>query len=299
VNSRLPPLGALLAFESAAQSTSFASAAKKLFVTPAAISQQIRLLEEQLQVVLFDRSKSGVKLTRAGESYLTFVSKAFEELRLGQRQLGQFSNQHVLTISALPSVAQKWLMPLVLQWMDLNPLLEIRVEASHNKVNFNHSACDMCISFGDAGFKDLYKEQLLLDSVTMVLSPKLVADESLAMDLDVMVKLPMIHVDWGDDNANLPQWSDWLTAVSMQHSKIQAGPRFNLSSMAIDAAVQGKGILLAQHLLIEQELKSGLLISPCEISLPLGEPYYLVYPQRSLDNPQACAFIEWIKKALL
>lgn len=297
MNKRLPPLGALLAFEAAAKSGSFATAAQQLFVTPAAISQQIRTLESHLQIVLFERSKSGVKLTRAAQSYLIFIQQGLEQLRLGQQQLQQFDNLDVLTISALPSVAQKWLMPLVMEWMTLHPQFEVRVEASHTRVNFNNSASDMCISFGAEGYKECHRDKLLRDEVSLVISPQLI--ESMAtVNAESVCQLPMIHVDWGDDNRNLPQWSDWLALNEQSLGYTQPGPRFNLSSMAIEAAVQSKGILLGQHLLIHKELASGELISPFEQSLILGEDYYLVYPQRTLDNPKAVAFIEWLKQRI-
>lgn len=297
MRNRLPPLGALLAFEAAAKSGSFATAAQQLFVTPAAISQQIRTLESHLQIVLFERSKSGVKLTRAAQSYLIFVEQGLAQLRLGQQQLQQFDNLDVLTISALPSVAQKWLMPLVMEWMSLHPAFEVRVEASHTRVNFNNSASDMCISFGIEGYKDFHREKLLRDQVSLVLSPQL-AETLEVVSVENVCQLPMIHVDWGNDNRNLPQWSDWLALNEQRLSYIQPGPRFNLSSMAIEAAVQSKGVLLGQHLLIQKELASSQLISPFKQSLTLGEDYYLVYPQRTLDNPKAAAFIEWLKQRL-
>lgn len=299
MNTRLPPLGTLLAFEAAAEYKSFASAAKHLYVTPAAISQQIQSLEAHLALALFHRSKTGVKLTRSGESYLIFVRAGLEKLRAGQQHLTQFRTLDVITISALPSVAQKWLMPLVLEWMTLNPETEIRIEASHNIINFNHSASDMCVSFGEGNYNELHKQKLLIDSVTMVASPSLLAKKP---NLDQLLTLPMIHIDWGEDNENLPQWSEWLASMkNTTHkidAKIQGGPRFNLSSMAIEAAVQGKGLLLGQHLLIQQELQDKTLVAPFDVNLPLGEAYYLIYPQRTLENSKARAFINWLTSRL-
>jgi len=298
-STQLPPLGALLAFEAAAQSGSFTSAADRLFVTPAAISQKIRLLEQQLDIVLFERSKKGVKLTRAGQSYLVFIHEALEKIRLGQQQLEMFRNLDVLTITALPSVASKWLMPRVMRWMDLNPELEIRVEASHARVDFNRSASDICISFGEqdytgVNYAGLHKELLLVDSVSMFASPQLLQNFSDSADLAAIAQLPMIHVDWGDDNHNLPDWEDWLQAAGLDMAVPKAGVHFNLSSMAIEAAVQGKGLLLGQNMFITNELASGQLVKPLELSLPLGQAYYLVYPKRTLDNAHAAAFIEWL-----
>ncbi len=295
-SNKIPSIGMLLAFEAAAESGSFTAAAAKLFITPAAISQNIRALEQHLSIALFERSKTGIKLSRAGQSYLSFISDALEKIRLAQQQLEQFRNLNVLTITTFPSVASKWLMPLVLDWMDLNPGSEIRVEASHARVDFNRSASDLCICFGRQNYAGLQKDLLFTDSVSMVLSPKLLQRIEDKTDIKAITQLPMIHIDWEDHNHNLPGWGDWLQAANVDMTIAKAGPHFNLSSMAIDAALQGKGLLLGQHILIAKELETGQLIKPLDISLPLGQAYYLVYPKRTLENPLAAAFIDWVKQ---
>ena len=179
--------------------------------------------------------------------------------------------------------------------MDINPKIEVRVEASHAKINFNHSASDMCISFGDTGYSECFKDKLVQDSVSVVASPELLNKLAQPLVLKKVLELPMIHVDWGDDNCNLPQWQDWLDATTGEPFPIQAGPRFNLSSMAIDAAVQGKGLLLGQQLLIAAETKLHKLVPLFPTQLPLGEAYFLIYPQRTLDNPNAENLINWLK----
>ncbi|MEL0612157.1 LysR substrate-binding domain-containing protein [Marinomonas arenicola] len=294
--TRLPPLGALQAFEAAAESGSFAKAAEKLFVTPAAISQKIRGLEEQLDTVLFERSKQGVSLTRVGQSYLIFIQEGLEKIRLGQQQIKQFSNLEVITITTFPSIAAKWLMPQVLSWMDSHPTIEIRVEASHSKVDFSRSASDICLCFGNQDYPALNNDRLFNDTVSLVASPRLLTTLTDTNNLDAIFQLPMIHIDWGSHNQNLPNWEDWLKAAGLSIKTTRGGPHFNLSSMAIEAAVQGKGLLLGQDVLINDELKSGRLVKLSEVSLPLGQAYYLAYPERTLDNPNAALFIEWIKQ---
>lgn len=293
--TQLPSLGALVAFEAAAEYGSFARAANTLFVTPAAISQKIQGLEQQLGVVLFERSKMGVKLTRVGQSYLVFVHEGLEKIRLGQQQLKQFSNLDVLTITTLPSMATKWLMPKVLEWMTLNPTVEVRVEASHKKIDFNQSASDICICFGDQDISGLEKSRLFTDTISLVVSPQLLETLDDPTDLKAIMQLPMIHIDWGDNNYHLPDWNDWLRVAELD-TEPTGGPHFNLSSMAIEAAVQGKGLLLGQHGFIRVELEKGQLIKLSNVSLPLGQAYYIAYPKRTLDNPNAAAFINWLKQ---
>lgn len=298
-SKKIPSLGMLLAFEAAAESGSFTVAATKLFITPAAISQNIRGLEQHLNIELFKRSKSGIKLTRAGQSYLNFINEALEKIRLGQQQLEQFRNLNVLTITTYASTASKWLMPLVLDWMDINPGSEIRVEASDARVDFNRSASDLCICFGKQNYAGLEKDLLFTDSVSMVVSPQLLQRINDKKDIKEILQLPMIHVDWEGHNHNLPDWGDWLLAMDLNLIIPKGGPHFNFSSMAIDAALKGKGLLLGQHTLIEKELETGQLIKPFDMSLPLGQAYYMVYPKRTLDNPLAVTFIEWVKQQSL
>lgn len=293
---QLPPLGALLAFEAAAKFGSFANAASKLFITPAAVSQKIRSLEEQLGVQLFERSKKGVTLTRVGQSYLIFIHEALENIRLGQQQIKQFTNLNVLTITSFPSLAAKWLMPQVLSWMDSHAEVEIRVEASHSRVDFNRSASDISIFFGSQDCSGLMLDKLFTDSVSLVASPQLIQSIDNINDLNALFQLPMIYIDWGDHNHNLPNWEDWLQAAGVSIEKTKGGPHFNLSSMAIEAAVKGKGLLLGQHMLIKNELQAGTLVTLSDIRLPLGQSYYLVYPKRTLNNPNAVVFIEWLKQ---
>lgn len=294
--TQLPPLGALLAFEAAAEQGSFAKAAEVLFITPAAVSQKIRGLEEQLDTSLFERSKQGVILTRVGQSYLIFIHEALEKIRQGQQQIKQFSNLEVITITTFPSIAAKWLMPQVLSWMDSHPSIEIRVEASHSKVDFSRSASDICLCFGNQDYPTLHNDKLFNDAVSLVASPKLAASVDNTDTLESAFQQPLIHIDWGEHNQNLPSWEDWLKAAGLSIKATKGGPHFNLSSMAIEAAVQSKGLLLGQDVLINDELKNGRLVKLSQVSLPLGQAYYLAYPERTLYNPNAALFIEWIKQ---
>ena len=292
----LPPMKSILAFEAAAQQGSFSAAAEQLFVTPAAISQQMRLLEKHLDLSLFVRSKTGVKLTHAGHHYLSAINQGLETLRLGQKQLDTFRQQHIITITALSSVASKWLMPRVRQWMEMHLGTEIRVVASHSKVDFSQSASDMCISFGKQGYQGVHKTLLFTDKLSLVASPALLTKLSNPSDLGALMELPKITIDWGHENRDLPDWDNWFEAANVAPKPDVSGPHFNLSSMAIEAAVQGQGLLLGQHSFIEQELRSKTLVKPIDLALPLRQSYYLNYPKRSLEKPEVMAFIEWLEQ---
>ena len=292
---KLPITNSLLTFISAAQTTSFAKTAKILSLTPAAVSQQIKLLEEQLDVSLFQRSKQGVELTQAGQQYLFFAEQAVESLKQGYTNLSQLKQQAIFTLHAYPSVASKWLMPKVLDAMQSEPELEIRVEASHSQVDFNLSNFDACISFGrQDGKANLNHILLFQDEVSLVASPSLISKMK-NKQLDDILELPMIHIDWGKDNRFLPDWKAWLNTAGFPDRQVNKGPQFNLSSMAIEAAIQGKGLLLGQDLLIQNELKSEQLVKLSPHSLALQKAYYLIYPDRTKDKATAMHFIQQLQ----
>jgi len=285
--ARLPKLSAILAFETAARTGSLASAADSLALTAAAVSQQIRQLEQHLGITLFTRAKSGVTLTEQGADYLAYVQQAFETLRVAQQHVDRQRGKHTLTVFALPALASKWLNPALGDWLARYPELDIRLHATHAAVDFASSAADFALCFGDRDYPLLEKVQLFQDRVLPVCSPALRNGADWA-------QLPLIHVDWGKESQFLPGWHEWFTAAGLQ-PPLRRGLTYNLTSLAIDAAVQGHGVLLGQQRLIAEELASGALVRLAEPALPLSKPYFAVYPPRTLSKPGATAFLAWLQ----
>lgn len=234
---RLPKLSNILAFETAAKTGSLASAADTLCITPAAVSQQIRQLEEHLGVKLFVRSKTGVELTEPGISYLAFTQEAFATLRMAQQNMAHYRGEHSLTISALPALASRWLMPRLYGWMDQHPEIDIRIQASHSLADFNRSPTDFYLSFGDEHYPQQEKVELFRDAVLPVCSPTLLKGALPLGEPGQLFDYPMIHVDWGRDGRFLPDWNEWLLSANLTDRPPSRGPCFNLSAMAIDAAI--------------------------------------------------------------
>jgi len=285
--SRLPKLSAILAFETAARTGSLTRAADSLALTAAAVSQQIRQLEQHLGIQLFIRAKSGVTLTEQGADYLAYVQEAFETLRVAQQHVDRQRGQETLTIFALPALASKWLNPAIGDWLARHPQLDIRLHATHAAVDFAASAADFALCFGDQDYPLLEKVRLFQDGVQPVCSPQRQAAGDWA-------RQPLIHVDWGKESQFLPGWHEWFTAAGLPPPQ-RRGLTYNLTSLAIDAAVAGQGILLGQQSLIQRELANGTLVPLAETVLPLSKPYYVVYPQRTLDKPKAAEFLAWLQ----
>jgi len=288
---RLPKISLIQSFKVAAELGSLAKAAAQLALTPAAVSQQIRQLEEQLGSALFVRTQSGVMLTETGKEYLRYVSEAFDILYLGQQNLRHAAVMPRLTIYALPALASKWLLPNIMQWRERCPDIDLALHGTHAPVDFNATPADFVLCFGEDRYPQLDKQRLFLDEVVPVASPALLRRYSLAT---VLSEAPLIHLDWGNEGRFLPDWRSWLQARGIAPSAPQPAFSFNLTSLAIDAAVAGAGVLLGQKRLIAAELARGDLVAIDALSLPLSKPYFLAWPQRTQSQPGSEALIAWL-----
>ncbi|WP_312462224.1 LysR substrate-binding domain-containing protein [Pantoea endophytica] len=288
---RLPKISVIQSFKVAAELGSLAKAAAQLALTPAAVSQQIRQLEEQLGSTLFVRTQSGVMLTEMGKEYLRYVTEAFDILHLGQQNLRHAASAPRLTLYSLPALASKWLLPNIAQWRAQCPEIDLSLHGTHTQVDFNATPADYVICFGEDRYPQLDKQLLFLDEVLPVASPALLHRFA---GMEVLQHAPLIHLDWGNEGRFLPDWRSWFQAKGIDDAPPQPSFSFNLTSLAIDAAVAGAGLLLGQRRLIANELARGELVVVDRLSLPLSKPYFLAWPQRSLSQPGSAALIHWL-----
>ncbi|KAA5948252.1 LysR family transcriptional regulator [Pantoea sp. Bo_2] len=290
---RLPKISVIQSFKVAAELGSLAKAAAQLALTPAAVSQQIRQLEEQLGSALFLRTQSGVMLTETGKEYLRYVTEAFDILHLGQQNIRHAASAPKLTIYALPALASKWLLPELASWRDRCPDIAISLNGTHSPVDFTAMPADFVICFGEDRYPQLDKIRLFQDDVLPVASPALLQR---VMPESILSQAPLIHLDWGNEGRFLPDWQSWVQAKGMDEPLPQPAFSFNLTSLAIDAAVAGMGLLLGQRRLIAPELARGDLVVVDDLCLPLSKPYFLAWPQRTLSQPGSEAMIGWLKE---
>jgi len=299
MRTRLPPLTALRAFEAAARLDSFSKAADDLFVTPAAISQQIKQLEEHLGLRLFERTNKGVKITEAGEQYHAMVFSAFEMLRKATQRISSYRARDQLVISLLPSLASQWLGGRLMQWYLEYPDSQIAIVATHPDPDFEFGEPHLRIGYGFLRQRGVVCEELLVDRVCPVCSPDLIADRQSPLTPQDITDYPLIHIDWGNDNDSLPSWKQWFEAADITLKDPSGGPTFNLSSMAIQAAIEGKGFVLGQDTMVQQDIDSGRLIRPVDLSLPLSDPYFLAYPESAKEHPHFEPFCTWLRKVIV
>lgn len=291
--SRLPKISVIQAFKVAAEQGSLAKAAALLALTPAAVSQQIRQLEAQLGSALFVRSQHGVVLTDSGKEYLRYVSEAFDILHLGQQNLRHAASLPKLALYALPALAAKWLLPEIAAWRAACPGIDLHLHGTHALVDFSATPADFVICFGEDRYPQLEKQRLFQDAVLPVASPALLQRYDRAR---LLSDAPLIHLDWGNDGRFLPDWRSWFQARGRAEPAAQQAFSFNLTALAIDAAVAGAGLLLGQRRLIAAELARGDLQVVDPLSLPLSKPYYLAWPRRTLSQPGSEALMTWLQR---
>lgn len=285
---RLPSLRALRAFEAAARHMSFAKAAEELFVTPAALSFQIKSLETELGQPLFHRLNRAVALTEAGEALAPGTTEGFERLLHAWRAADRMGKNDVLTITAGPAFTAKWLAPRMYQFALAHPDIELRFSASLKIVDLNHTEVDAAIRFGLGNDKDVYARPLAAEWLTPMMTPDMF--DRIGTDLS---GITLIH----DDSISfLPHPMDWgawsrLTNADLDFSH---GPRFSNADHALDAAIAGAGVALARASLSGGALDSGQLVAPFDIGILVDARYRFICPKGAETRPQIQAFEEWL-----
>lgn len=285
---RLPPLNAVRAFEAAARHLSFTKAAEELHVTQAAISHQVKSLETYLGLKLFRRLNRALVLTDEGQSYLPPVRRIFDQLYEATNRLSGHDAHGKLTISVLPSFAARWLVPRLGRFIAAHPEIDVRVAPSADLVNFAREDVDVGIRYGRGRYPGLRVDRLMTEDIFPVCSPALLRGPTpLKKPKDLKTHILLHDDDHGD-------WRTWLLAANAEAVDPTRGPVFTDSSMLIQAAVAGHGVALARGALVADDLGSGHLVRPFELSLPVEFAYYLVCPESIAGRPKVVAFREWL-----
>lgn len=285
---RLPPLGALRAFEAAARHLSFTRAGEELHVTQAAVSHQVKALEGWLGLRLFRRRGRQVFLSEAGQAYLADVREAFDQLAAATGRLRQREASGPLTVSTLASLAANWLVPRLGQFRAQHPEIDVRISASDEMVDFGRDDVDMAIRYGTGDWPGLEVLLLMREDVFPVCSPALL-DGAVPLDRPADLR----HHTLLHDDLQL-NWKAWLDAAGVKGIDPERGPGFNLSALVVDAAVDGQGVALARSALVGHHLKAGRLVRPFDFKLPANYAYYIAYPPASRELPKVRAFTDWL-----
>ena len=306
---RLPPLNALRVFEAAARHLSFKDAANELHITQAAVSHQIRSLEEYLGVELFRRSGRGVQLTEAARACLPRLREGFDALAAAVEMIRERGAETELAITAPPVFTARWLMPRLADFSKRNPKIEVRVVGSSKMVDAGalDSAVLMSnldlrtetsgveIHLGLGEYPGYRADRLFGVSMAVVASPELVKGEAALRQPADLARHVLLHDDAMDLVAGGDAWQKWLQAAGVA-DRVDAthGPHFSSNILSLEAASQKLGVALALKPLIDADLKSKRLCAPFEVEMKPQGAYWLVCPEVVADRPAVAAFRKWL-----
>jgi LysR family glycine cleavage system transcriptional activator len=288
----MPPLNALRAFEATARHLSFSRAAAELHVTPAALSHQIRGLEEMLARKLFHRHTRAITLTADAQLIYPGIRAAFQSLREALERLEEASADNILVVSATPGLTAKWLAPRLYRFLARHPGIDTRISASVGYANFVSDGVDVGIRLSSGVHPDLYVEKLSDEWLLPVCSPVLLKGPRRLASPQDLAHFPLIQVDLP---GIVPTWSDWLSMVGVTGIDATSGLRLNVADHALDAASEGAGVVLAYKLVAARYLSLGQLVVPFGPELPVpGRAYYFVCPRGRQKRPAIAAFRDWL-----
>jgi LysR family glycine cleavage system transcriptional activator len=292
----VPGLQTLKAFDAAARHLNFTRAAAELNVTPAAISHQIKELEDQIGVVLFQRSSRAMQLTRPGEILKRAVSDSLESLNHALQRIRQLEVPTQLRVTASPSIAAKWLVPRIDRFLAGNPGADVRIDVSQAALDFEREDVDVAIRFGRGHYPGLRVEKIFGETVFPVCSPALLQGRKPIRQPRDLLQHTLIHLDWEAQDAVWPNWRMWMLAAGVTDFDETRGLHFKQTSLAMEAAINGQGVALGELTIAAVDLASGRLVKPFELSLK-GPPqfaYYLVSRDDANERPMITSFREWL-----
>ena len=284
----LPPLNALRAFEAAARHLSIKDAAAELGVTPGAVSQQVRNLEDLLGLALFDRRHGGLVLTAEGQRYFPVLRTAFRDIAEATAELRPARGRQVLTISCPRAFAAHWLVPRLGRFQARMPAADVHVGTTSRLVDFTRERIDCAIRHGLGVYDGLAADRLLDDNLVPVCDPNLATGDRPLRRVGDLAGHRLLHDESRDD------WRLWLAAAGADEVDWRRGPTFSDSTLAIAAAIAGQGVALVHDDLVTQEIAAGRLIKPFTVELRGALAYYLVYPPAHGRRPELTAFRDWI-----
>jgi LysR family glycine cleavage system transcriptional activator len=296
MSRQLPALGALRTFEAAARHLSFTLAAEELGVTPAAVSHQVRSLEGQLGLKLFSRTSRVVQLTEAGGILLAGATEALDGLARCVARLRGMDDRPRLTVSSSPSLAAKWLVPRLHRFLQAHPDTDIRVEVSNRLVDFAQEEVALAIRFGRGEYPGLSVDRLFDETIFPVCSPRLLKGRRPLREPSDLRHHTLIHVEWQAQGATWPDWRMWMLAAGLPDLDATRGLHFSQTSLALQAAIDGHGVALGESTLAADDLASGRLMRPFELSLkgPAEFAYFALSPPAIAERPLVKAFREWV-----
>lgn len=288
MNRRLPPLNSLKAFEAAARHLSFTRAADELFVTQAAVSHQIKALEEFLSMKLFLRKNRSLLLTEEGQSYYLDLKDIFQALHESTDRLLARGAKGAITVALPPSFAIQWLVPRINHFSQANPDIDVRIKAVDFDEGFLTDDVDVAIYYGRGKWSGLQSDKLHTEYLTPMCSPMLFQGAKPLDTLDDLKHHMLLH------DSSRDAWKTWIRHFNVLGVNVNQGPIFSHSMLVLQAAALGQGIALGHSVLARPDIEAGRLICPFEERLESKNAYYLVCHQSQAELGKIAVFREWL-----
>ncbi|RUO80540.1 transcriptional regulator [Idiomarina tyrosinivorans] len=287
---KLPPLNALKSFEAAARHLSFTKAAEELFVTQAAVSHQVKALEESLGVTLFIRRNRALLLTEEGQSYYLELRDIFQRIVQATEKVKVAADSGSLTISLPPSFAILWFVPRLSQFREAYPDIDVRIKAVDEVDGSLTEDVDVAIYYGDGRWPGVRSYKLHREYLWPVCSPLLLRGPKPLNKPEDLLNHTLLH----DETRNA--WKDWFQWVGVDKKDGDNGPVFSHSSLALKAAVHGQGVALANNVLVKPEIDAGHLIRVFPQALPRDKAFHLVCREGHQELRKIVTFKDWLLK---
>lgn len=288
---QLPPLTALRAFEAAGRNMNFTRAAAELAVTQAAVSHQIKALEDHLGVKLFNRLPRKLALTDAGEQLLVTVSRSFDDMSAAILKVSKSprrSGSETLTVRSPPSFTAKWLAPKLKSFRRRQPGIDLRIRHSNESPNFSRDRIDLAFTYGDGKWPDVVAAPVLTLDFFPVCSPAYLKAERPLDDPSSLGYYNLLH------DATTKNWSAWFALAGVDDVDANRGTILDDTNVLIQAAIDGQGVALGSLVFVAEHLESGRLVRPFELVLESDLAYHIVCPEEYLSRQSVNAFRNWV-----
>jgi LysR family glycine cleavage system transcriptional activator len=283
---QMPPLPWLRAFEASARHLSFTNAAVELNLTQAAISKQVKLLEHFLRERLFERLPRSLTLTKAGAAYLPKVNDAFERLAAGTQEVFGNRRNAMLTVRAPVGWAVNWIAERLPSFFEEYPKVPVRIISSVWSEDAETEKYDLDIRYGSGKWPGIVAQRVTWERLDPLCTPEIAARIGSPDDL---AKERLLHVLGYKEG-----WATWLAAAGATKVNSGAGEQFDSSLMAYEVAANGGGIALGRSSMSAKEIKSGRLVRPFVLSVPVQEAFFILTPEDGLNHPDATIFKDWL-----
>lgn len=284
---RLPPLNALKAFDSAARHLSFTKAAEELFVTQAAVSHQIKILEDFLGTELFLRKNRTLELTEAGKTYFFDINNILKKLMEATDKLTKNKAEKVLSINIPQTFGMQWLVPRLSEFNQRYPDIDVRINGVDHDEGLLTREVDIAVYYGKGDWQGLTVERLKESRLLVLVAPSLLSKLPIHQPDDLR-QHTLLHVH------NRDNWQRALKALEIEGIDLQHNPVFSHTFMALQAAIHGQGIVLANELLAQKEIKQGNLQEVLNLQLKDPKAFYVVYHPDRENDEKIKAFHDWL-----